>query len=614
MIHISLKKEINNMSKYNNLDFILCDSKRALLNLQGKINLRNKLVKTSSPSILLDKNINSENIEKKWNYKKLSIFQDSIYDYKAECYDILKKETSISKQEKIFFITIFADFHKMIYKSSCLDDDFLKKNILLLQMTKKATYSYTINPPWEYLLKNKCDLNILNYDTSDFFYSASINKETEKANLIDRVYMAGIETIVYRLKNLIYNKRLFNKKKKKVFILSENELLIEQTYKLIMKNYDVLNLNNFQFSLNKSVGLNNKPILRLIDITHDLVCKRIKEYVNINFVENTHNYFKNEVKENFIKYYQTLNFCREFLKNFSNINKNTFFFTGSSSSLKSLACSQAFKELKVKTISFQHGVTAEISGTHLFNRVFHSSSNCDYFAAFNQASKEICNINYFSDAKPIVLGLPKRYFRQRLVSKFKKHKNSLLYLSNNLYKGNIGNLVSRCTDYDIAIREISLLKQVFYKTNKNIYFKSYPTINPRYEDVDPINEYLYHRKINIIKSKIDARYILKFYTLILCSSATSTLSWSIYSNNPIIFINYHDRAPLQSEAYNLFIKSFFLFDFNKSDFYKNLLNFINLPIEEIQNKWNKMEEYRNNFINFYISSNNKNKFDLRKFL
>ena len=202
-----------------------------------------------------------------------------------------------------------------LFINRCFDDDFLKK-IFFTSNDKKAAYSHTINPPWEFLLKNKCYLHILNYDTTDFFYSASINKETEKANLIDRVHMAGIETIVYRLKNLIYNKRLFNKKKKKVFILSENELLIEQTYKLIMKNYDVLNLNNFQFSHNKTMGLNNKPILRLIDITHDLVYKRIKEYVNINFVENTHNYFKNEVKENFIKYYQTLNFCEVFKKFF----------------------------------------------------------------------------------------------------------------------------------------------------------------------------------------------------------------------------------------------------------------------------------------------------------
>ena len=82
-----------------------------------------------------------------------------------------------------------------------------------------------------------------------------------------------------------------------------------------------------------------------------------------------------------------------------------------------------------------------------------------------------------------------------------------MYLSNNLYKGNIGNLTNRCTDYDIARREISLLRKVLHKTTKLVFFKTYPTINPRYEDNDPILNYINTNKVNVIKSKVDARYI-----------------------------------------------------------------------------------------------------------
>mgnify|MGYP007000340834 len=85
-----------------------------------------------------------------------------------------------------------------------------------------------------------------------------------------------------------------------------------------------------------------------------------------------------------------------------------FLFTGASSSIKALACSQAFQEKKIKVFSFQHGVTAEISGTHEFNRIFHSSSNCNFFANFNDASSDIIKKNFFSNAKPIICGLPKR--------------------------------------------------------------------------------------------------------------------------------------------------------------------------------------------------------------
>ena len=66
----------------------------------------------------------------------------------------------------------------------------------------------------------------------------------------------------------------------------------------------------------------------------------------------------------------------------------------------------SFSRKKIKSITFQHGVTAEISETHKFNRVFHSSSNGDFFVAFNKTSARIAK-KYFSNSLPIICSLPK---------------------------------------------------------------------------------------------------------------------------------------------------------------------------------------------------------------
>ena len=57
-------------------DFILCDSRRALLKIKNTISIKNTKVLTSSPSILLDKDIDSINIEK--NIKKLVRLKEKI--------------------------------------------------------------------------------------------------------------------------------------------------------------------------------------------------------------------------------------------------------------------------------------------------------------------------------------------------------------------------------------------------------------------------------------------------------------------------------------------------------------------------------------------------------
>ena len=69
--------------------------------------------------------------------------------------------------------------------------------------------------------------------------------------------------------------------------------------------------------------------------------------------------------------------------------------------------------------------------------------------------------------------------------------------------------------------------------------------------------------------------------------ATSTVSWAIMSNIPLIFINYRYIAPLKIDAYKLFKKSLFFLIYNSKNFINDIISFVNKDFEEINMLWEK---------------------------
>ena len=187
-------------------------------------------------------------------------------------------------------------------------------------------------------------------------------------------------------------------------------------------------------------------------------------------------------------------------------------------------------------------------------------------------------------------------------------KNSVLYLSNNLYKGNFGSLATWTNDECMAKNEMKIISSVLNKINSQVYYKPYPEINRRYFDQDPaINLIQKSNKIIIMENNVDARYILSNYQIVICGSATSTLSWAIMSNRPLVFINYKNHASLNNIAYNSLKKSVFLFDFDDKNFSKNIISFLNLPIEKIKELWKIKLRERKSFIKNFISDYKENR-------
>ena len=72
-------------------DYVLCDSRDALMHCYRNGLDKKISVITNSPSILLDKKIKSIPIDRKWSEKKFSKFQKSIYPFTLEIFNTVQK-------------------------------------------------------------------------------------------------------------------------------------------------------------------------------------------------------------------------------------------------------------------------------------------------------------------------------------------------------------------------------------------------------------------------------------------------------------------------------------------------------------------------------------------
>ena len=117
-------------------------------------------------------------------------------------------------------------------------------------------------------------------------------------------------------------------------------------------------------------------------------------------------------------------------------------------------------------------------------------------------------------------------------------QNDFLFLSMNLYRGIISSFNSNYHDFDKAKKEIIIIEKILSKIRHKIDYKPYVTENLRYPDEDPVLDILQkHKRINLLNEIIDARFIISDYKAFIIQGASSTLSWIILTEKPVIFIN-----------------------------------------------------------------------------
>ena len=110
-------------------------------------------------------------------------------------------------------------------------------------------------------------------------------------------------------------------------------------------------------------------------------------------------------------FYEKINNVFYFEKNIDNLYKNqnkSNLLSNHPANPKGLAAKNVFNKRNIKLISFQHGVSAEISGSHDSLLFKYDSSASDQYYAFNNAAVSVAKENPFNVVEHYVYGMPKK--------------------------------------------------------------------------------------------------------------------------------------------------------------------------------------------------------------
>ena len=586
------------LSGYNN---VFCDSLEALEYAYQQGLSRDAIIRTSSPAMLWNKDPNINHIESHWNVDLMKEFQSTIQRFSEEVYDKVMSTNCVTHEEALCVAQVAVFFHRLLFKASCLtNEDLVEPRLFVSVDGNGGPGGNNMNPPWNRLLINNPKYKTITYVLKNDKWSTLT---TNGASLWNRIRIGGMETLIYRLSIKLMGKLPSTFFRKQVLIPNESELLIETAAALVMNG---VRIREIKPNKESTILINKSQLLIIKRSIQSLVNKRIKSWVKPDLVARCEEIFFQDVEDE-LNTFMKFRMQWQFLAREPERQKRVLLINAPGN-IKGLAVTSICREIGIPIVSTQHGITKEICATHGEVSVSNEINVSDLFLTYNSQSKKISESSHFLRGKAFAVGISARHLRMGMSHFMQKSSEShIVYISTNLYRGNLGAFSTWETDYGRAVNEYLLITKVFSCLPHKICYKNYPEDNRRYADEDPIlTEVRVQENMDLFNRKIDMRYLLSKHRVLVTSVATSTLGWLVMSGKPVVFINQSHNGPLTKNAHSIFSKGLFLFDDTKG-FHERLYNFLSLPIAEIEKLWAQKKDAREEMVKqFFTSSLCKN--------
>lgn len=589
------------MHEFSSFNNIFCDSNEALNWAYSKNLPREATVRSSSPAVILNNNHNVTPVDQSWTVDNMREFQNSIQGFSENIFDAAYSVKHIQYLDALLVAYTAASFQKILFKAACVSyKDLVEPRLVIDIKIQDSRSNGTINPPWGEILE-------LNPNLKRVVYSVKKSQSTpnKKVSLLSRLRVSGIEGLVYRFfLKFIGNLPLLSlgKWRGKVLISSENELVIETAYNLILNRVYAKEIGkNAKISTNydKNSSIDKDLISSIYPILH----ARFSRWLIPEILDHTISMFLSRIKENFDSFYSwELTWNKEITPV---CKEKTIVLMNSPVNIREMALAKICYKNFIPIVAFQHGVSKEISKLHGEFSIKYETNISDIFFTYNDTVKDKLEKSHLCRSEIFSVGMSKRHIHMKQKYKFINiytMPSPILFLSSNIYKGNIGDFATYLTDCSRAKKEYKIVDKVLSKLPHKVVYKSYPEETKRYADIDPVTLNIKnYSNIDLYDTLDDARYSLNKYSVIIVSGATSTISWALMSGNPVVLINAKQNLPLSDDMYTFFSEGLFVFNDDESDFIDKLRLFLSLPISEINNLWNEKKNKRE-LIHKFINS------------
>ncbi|MDB3938705.1 hypothetical protein N9369_01150, partial [Candidatus Pelagibacter sp.] len=202
-------------------------------------------------------------------------------------------------------------------------------------------------------------------------------------------------------------------------------------------------------------------------------------------------------------------------------------------------------------------------------------------------------ISMVQEAKKKRFRFLKRFFVNKIL-KINEDTN-IFYPSINWPYNNQTNYGLRLPDkknYDSEKKIISLLSNV----NKRVIYKNYPTRG--FINSDPLINYAKSFKnIKVIDARFDFRFVSSIGDIFILGNlgTSSTISWMLGENKPIIYLSENKLKKLNHEATKMLELCFIVVNIDEDNWVETLSSILNKPYEDLVKIWKDKQIYRDQY-------------------
>ena len=433
-----------------------------------------------------------------------------------------------------------------------------------------------------------------------------------------------LDNLIWKLSEI----KKFKKKSTEIFIKGDSEIIREVTAQLflnaefavrdknIMLRHDLLNADTFNVDKPKDYQSYLREFLskKLINI-FDYNKHQLRAIINYTLKEmdlNLSNSITKALENNL--FFKLLN---------SKYPKVKIIIVSTPNGTNAKYFHNIATKYKKLIINFEHGLTTGLSMRNKYYMQFSEATNCDYMFVSNELAKK----DYESHlpkktAKIYDIGIPLQCqtvpykFIQRFINRsrfnIKSNETCICHVSTLLLNGSIRYGPHTALDHQVIRFNKNIINNVYNKLKeKKVIFKDYPSKRFIYQP--PLKERSKTNNI-IFEENGDWRYIRTAADIIVTMSPTSTLTWCIGANVPIVWLSMPWAKLRYAWLNNKFKQSFFFFDVNDDKWELDLHNFLKLPKCEIYKLWDAKKKPREAFIEEYLFKNDNAAIKASKFI
>lgn len=432
------------------------------------------------------------------------------------------------------------------------------------------------------LKKNFFDAHLIGHSVINSYFLRLINLDKK--------------VLIFNLKKKL---KLINKNKKNIYLYKKNFMIREIEPYLYDLGFNLVEMPEMSFEFKNT---NNDKKYNKLKIILD-------KFFDNNPVNKIFKQALYEMYKYNIKYYaQKEKYTEDYIFKLDKSIK--FIISSTLNGFDSYIFTKQLQRNDYKIINVMHGLTTNFLKDD--NLIFNESENPDLTLTFNKSerdrflglnsNKTIYSISAPQETKKKRFSYLQRFFANKIIktnNELKIFYPSIIYPYNNVTI--YGYRRSDKWNFEFEKKMILLLS----KANKKAIYKHYPMKS--FIGANPLIEYAKSFKnINVIEDRFDFRFVSSSGDIFILGSigSSSTITWMLGENKPIIFLKRNNFNGLSEEALKILEKILIVIDIDKINWIDNLTNLLNMPYEDLVKIWKDKQIYRDQYDEDWLIGNN----------